>query len=177
MARGGQGPAHGGRPPAPLTGPLWLQDAAPGSLSTASFLLCLGVSGIIIFLCFPVTASAELGPGGTCGFSGCHARRRQHPSRHLTPLVVTFLLQPNRTPSSAKKVTFGLSRNMTAGECSFASSGPQASARGPTCPGEGTHEPGLPLWPPCPGGKGTGVTVPGSGSIHLFSFSKGSKLS
>lgn len=177
MARGGQGPAHGGSPPAPLTGPLWLQDAAPGSLSTASFLLCLGVSGIIIFLCFPVTASAELGPGGTCGFSGCHARRRQHPSRHLTPLVVTFLLQPNRTPSSAKKVTFGLSRNMTAGECGFASSGPLASARGPTCPGEGTHEPGLPLWPPCPGGKGIVVTVPGSGAIHLFSFSKGSKLS
>jgi hypothetical protein len=33
-----------------------------------------------------------------------------------TTFVVTFLLQLNKTPSSSKKVTFGLNRNMTTGE-------------------------------------------------------------
>lgn len=33
------------------------------------------------------------------------------------PVTACFLLQLNKTPSSSKKVTFGLNRNMTAGEC------------------------------------------------------------
>lgn len=66
-------------------------------------------------------ASCRVPPGavGTCEWSGTPHRQGISAAVYLslTSVPAFFLPQLNKTPSRSKKVTFGLNRNMTTGEC------------------------------------------------------------
>lgn len=75
------------------------------------------------------------------------ARGYRH-TGHLSSLCSSHshdaLLQLNKTPSSSKKVTFGLNRNMTAGECRVCLQSPSAPGEEGPDPSRGRVGPHLP---------------------------------